>query len=81
VRVLGGAKGHRQGDDPKRFNSFSVEAIEGLHRFFELLLIKTHFVASYEEKNFGLATIVNEDFGDVPSIDVDGDDHGIYVGE
>jgi hypothetical protein len=27
-----------------------------------------------------LATVINEDFGDIPSIDVDGDDHGAYVG-
>jgi hypothetical protein len=27
-----------------------------------------------------LASIVDEDFGDVLSIDVDGDDHGISVG-
>jgi hypothetical protein len=46
-----------------------------------LLLIKTHFVKGYEEKDFGLATVVNEDFGDVSSIDVDGDDHGVCVGE
>jgi hypothetical protein len=27
-----------------------------------------------------LATVINEDFGDVPSFDMDGDDHGLYVG-
>jgi hypothetical protein len=30
-----------------------------------------------EEKDFGLASIVNENFGDVPSINVNGDDHGV----
>jgi hypothetical protein len=27
-----------------------------------------------------LAAIIDEDFGDVPSVDVDGDDHGVCVG-
>jgi hypothetical protein len=81
ARVLRGDKVHRQGDDPDRFNSFSAEAIEGLRRFFELLSIKTHFVEGCEEKDFGLATVVNKDFGDVPSIDMDGDDHGLCVWE
>jgi hypothetical protein len=44
-------------------------------------LIETHFVEGCEEKDFSFATIINEDFGDVPSIDIDGDDHGVYVGE
>jgi hypothetical protein len=60
---------------------FPTEAIERLRRFFVLLSIKTHFVEGYEEKDFILATIIDEDFGDVPSIDVDGDNHGVYVGE
>jgi hypothetical protein len=81
ARVPGGAKGHQQGDDPDRFNSFSAEAIEGIHRLFELLSIKTYFVEGCEKKDFGLATVVNEDFGGVPSIDMDGDDHGFCVGE
>jgi hypothetical protein len=72
ARVLGGAKRHRQGDDPNRLNSLPTEAIEGLHRFLALLSIKTHF---------SLATIIDEDFSDVPSVDVDGDNHGICVGE
>jgi hypothetical protein len=48
---------------------------------FEPLSIKTHFVEGCAKKDFGLATIVNEDFGDVSSIDVDGDNHGVCVGE
>jgi hypothetical protein len=28
-----------------------------------------------------LATIIDEDSGDVPSIDVDGDNYGVCVGE
>jgi hypothetical protein len=81
VRVLGGAKRHQQGDDPDRFNSFPAEAVEGLHRLFELLSIKTHFFKGCEEKDFSLATIIDEDFGDVPSVDVDSDNYGICVGE
>jgi hypothetical protein len=46
-----------------------------------LLLIETHFVEGCEEKDFSFTTIIDEDFGDVPSIDIDGDDHGVYVGE
>jgi hypothetical protein len=46
-----------------------------------LFLIKTHFVKGRKEKDLGLATIIDEDFGDVPSVDVDGDNHGVYVGE
>jgi hypothetical protein len=68
ARVLGSAKGHRQGDDPYRFNSFFTEAIEGLRRFFELLSIATHFVEGHKEKNFSLATIINEDFCNTPCL-------------
>jgi hypothetical protein len=81
ARVLGGAKIHQQGDDLDRLNSFPTEAIEGLHRFFELLLIKTHFVEGCEEKDFSLAPVIDEDFCDIPSINVDGDDNGVCVGE
>jgi hypothetical protein len=42
---------------------------------------KTHFVKGYEEKDFSLATNIDEDSGDVPSINVDSDDHGVCVGE
>jgi hypothetical protein len=44
-------------------------------------LIVAHIFEGYKEENFNLAAIVYEDFGDIPSIDVDGDDHGIGVGE
>jgi hypothetical protein len=63
------------------FNSFSVKAIEGIHRFFELFSIVAHLFHGCEEEYFGLAAIINGDFGDVPSVDVDGDNHGIIVGE
>ncbi len=36
-----------------------------------------HFFEGRQEEDFCLAAIVDEDFGDVPSIDVDGDDHGV----
>jgi hypothetical protein len=67
--------------DPDWFNSFSAEAIEGLRRFFELFSVKNHFFEGCEEKDFVLASIVNEDFGDIPSVDVDSDDHGVGVGK
>jgi hypothetical protein len=44
-------------------------------------LIETHFVEGCEEKDFGLAAIVNENFGNIPLVDVDGDDHGIDIGK
>jgi hypothetical protein len=44
VTVFGGAKGHWECDISDWFDSFSIEDIEGLRRFFELLLVKTHFV-------------------------------------
>jgi hypothetical protein len=46
-----------------------------------LFSIETYFVEGCEEEDFSLATIIDEDFGDIPSVDVDGDDHGIYVEE
>jgi hypothetical protein len=33
------------------------------------------------EKDFDLATIIDEDFGDIPSVDVDGDNHGVGMWE
>jgi hypothetical protein len=44
-------------------------------------LVETHFFEGREEKDFGLASIVDEDFGDMPSIDVDSDDHGVGMGK
>jgi hypothetical protein len=58
-----------------------TEAIEGLNRFFELFPVETHFFEGCEEKDFGLASIINEDFDDVPSVDVDSDDHGVGMGK
>jgi hypothetical protein len=81
ARVLGGTKRHWQSDDPDQLNSFPAKAIEGLHRFFGLLPIETHFVKGCKENDFSLAAIIDENFSGVPSVDVDGDDHGVYVGE
>jgi hypothetical protein len=43
--------------------------------------IETHFVDGCEEKDFSFAAIVDEDSGDVPSVDVDGDDHSVGMGK
>jgi hypothetical protein len=44
-------------------------------------LVITHLFEGCEKENFGLVTIVNKDFGNVSSVDVDGDNHGIGVRE
>jgi hypothetical protein len=44
VRVLQGTKGNRYGYDINCLNSFSAEDIQGLHQFFELLSVITHFL-------------------------------------
>jgi hypothetical protein len=46
-----------------------------------LLSVVAHFFEGWKEKDFGLAAIVDEDSGNVPSIDVDGDNHGIGMWE
>jgi hypothetical protein len=74
--ILWCAKWGGQGYDPDGFNSFSVEVIERLCRLFELL-----FVIGQQEKDFSLTAIVDEDSGDVPPINVDGDNHGIGMWE
>jgi hypothetical protein len=58
-----------------------IKAVEGLHRLFELFSIIPHFLKSREKKDFCLAAIVDEDFDNVSSIDVDGDDHSVGVQE
>jgi hypothetical protein len=42
-----------------------------------LFSVIAHFLEGWEEKDLSLATIVDEDFGNVLSINVDGDDHGV----
>jgi hypothetical protein len=76
---FGVTEGYRECDGPDRFDSFPIKAIEGRRQFFELLLVKTHFVEGCQEEDFGLTAIVNEDFFDVPFINVDCDDHGVSV--
>jgi hypothetical protein len=44
-------------------------------------LVVTHLFKGCEEEDFGLATIVNENFGNIPSVDVDGDNHAIGMRE
>jgi hypothetical protein len=44
-------------------------------------LIKAHFFEGCEKKDFSLTTIIDEDFGDVLFIDVDGDNHGVSMGK
>jgi hypothetical protein len=43
ARVFQGAKRNKQCYDSDGLNSFASEAIEGLCRLFELLLVTTHF--------------------------------------
>jgi hypothetical protein len=47
----------------------------------ELFLTKTHFVKGRKQKDFSLTTIIDEDFGEVSSVDVGCDNHGVCVGE
>jgi hypothetical protein len=46
-----------------------------------LFSVITHFLEDCEEKDFSLTAIVDEDFGDIPSIDVNGDNHDVGVWE
>jgi hypothetical protein len=78
---FGSAEGHRECDSLDRLDSFPVEAIEGIRQFSELLSIKTHLIKGCEEGNFSLTPVANEDFGYVPSIDVDCGDHGVSMWE
>jgi hypothetical protein len=47
----------------------------------EPLLVIAHILEGQQEKDFCLAAVVNEDFGNVPSVDVDGEDHGVDMRE
>jgi hypothetical protein len=46
-----------------------------------MLLVIAHFLEGRQEKNSYLAAIVNRDFGNIPSIDVDGENHGVGMEE
>jgi hypothetical protein len=81
VRIFGSAEGYREYDCPDRLDSFTTEAIEGLRLLFELLPIKTYFIKGCYKKNSGLVVIVDEDFGYVPSVNMDCNDHGISMWE
>jgi hypothetical protein len=78
---LRGAKQDAQCYDSDGLNSFVAEAVKGLHRFFELLLVIVYFFKGWQEEYFYLAAAVNGDSRDIPSIDLDGEDHGIGVRE
>jgi hypothetical protein len=60
MRVLWGVEQDRQCYDSNGLDSFPAEAVEGCHRFFELLLIIAHFFESRQEDYFCLAAIVDE---------------------
>jgi hypothetical protein len=81
ARVYWGTKGNKQCYDSNGVNSLALEAIEGLCRLLEPLLVIAHILEGRQEKDFCLAAIVNEDFGNVPSVDVDGEDHGVDMRE
>jgi hypothetical protein len=59
--VLRGAERDRQCYDSHGLDSFAAEAVEGLHRFFELLLVIIHFFEGRQEEYFCLAAVVDED--------------------
>jgi hypothetical protein len=54
-----GCQTRRQCYYSDRLNSFAAEAIEGLHRFFELLLVVAHFFEGWWKEYFCLAAIVD----------------------
>jgi hypothetical protein len=46
-----------------------------------LLLVVAHFLEGRQQKDFGFADVVNEDFANIPSINVDGENHSIGMWE
>jgi hypothetical protein len=42
-------------------DSFAAKAVQGLHRFFKLLLVVAHFLDGRQKEYFYPATVVNED--------------------
>jgi hypothetical protein len=81
MRVLQGAEWNRQCYDSDWLNHLASEAIGGFRWLFEMLLVIAHFLEGRQEKNSYLAAIVNMDFGNIPSIDVDGENHGVGMEE
>jgi hypothetical protein len=76
-----GAKRNGQCYDSDGLDSFASKAVEGLCRLFEPLLVIAQFFEARQVVDFYLAAIVNEDFSDIPSIDMDREDHGISMRE
>jgi hypothetical protein len=64
---LWGTEGDRQGYDANWLNSFATKAIEGLRWLFQLLAIVSHFFEGWQEKDFCLTVVINEDSVDIPS--------------
>jgi hypothetical protein len=77
ARILWGAKQNRQGYNSDELDSFSSKTINGLRRLFKLLLVVAHFLEGRQQKDFGLAAVVNEDFGNISSVNVNGENHSI----
>jgi hypothetical protein len=61
--------------------SLCIAELEEANTRLHMELAVAHTKVAEVEKDFGLATIVNENFGGIPSIDMDGDDHSVFVGE
>jgi hypothetical protein len=79
--VHGSAEGYWERDCSDWFDSFTVEAVEGLRCLFELLLVEAHFIEGCWEKDFGLVAVVSKDFGYILSVDADCNNHGISMWE
>jgi hypothetical protein len=58
-----------------RLDSFAAEAMEGLHHFFQLLLVVTHFF--WDDRK----SMVDEDFCNIPLVNMGSHQHGIGVRE
>jgi hypothetical protein len=79
--VFHGAKRNMHGYDPNWLNSFVTKAIDELCWLFQLLLVITHFFGRPKKEDLSLDVIVDEDFGNIPSVDVDSEDHGVGMWE
>jgi hypothetical protein len=49
-----------------RLDSFATEVVEGLRRFFKLLLIVAHFLKGQQKEYFCLAAVVDDRFLKLP---------------
>jgi hypothetical protein len=78
--VFWGAKGDGKCYYSDRLDCFVAEAIEGLRRFLELLLVITQFL-EVDRKSISARLPLSTMIFDVPSIDVDGEHHSVRVRE